>query len=96
MDLANLGVTAAECEESVQWVTEDGQASGPVAIGHLMLDAAGSRWAAGWRLLGWLLLRRPVTALAWPVYRWVSRNRHRLPGGTPACAVSQGGHSATP
>ena len=21
------------------------------------------------------------------VYRWVSRNRHRLPGGTPVCAV---------
>jgi hypothetical protein len=28
-----------------------------------------------------------IRAGARVVYRWVSRNRHRLPGGTPACAV---------
>jgi predicted DCC family thiol-disulfide oxidoreductase YuxK len=95
VDLAELGVTEAECEQSVQWATERGHVSGPVAIGRLMLDATGNRWAGGWRLLGWLLLRRPVTLVAWPVYRWVSRNRHRLPGGTPACALPEGGRSAT-
>ncbi|MBO0868023.1 MAG: DUF393 domain-containing protein [Micromonosporaceae bacterium] len=95
VDLAKLGVTEAECEESVQWVTEDGHVSGPVAIGRLMRDATGGRWPAGWRLLGWLLLHRPVTPVAWAVYRWVSRNRHRFPGGTPACALPQGDRSAT-
>ncbi|MEV5388589.1 DUF393 domain-containing protein [Streptomyces sp. NPDC052721] len=34
------------------------------------------------------LVRLPgIRACARVLYRWVSRNRHRLPGGTPACAV---------
>ncbi|MGW3953039.1 thiol-disulfide oxidoreductase DCC family protein [Streptomyces sp. NPDC004752] len=34
------------------------------------------------------LVRLPgIRACARMMYRWVSRNRHRLPGGTPACAV---------
>ncbi|MEU8727300.1 DUF393 domain-containing protein [Streptomyces antimycoticus] len=34
------------------------------------------------------VIRLPgIRACARVVYRWVSRNRHRLPGGTPACAV---------
>ena len=30
---------------------------------------------------------RAVNTLAGIVYRWVARNRHRLPGGTPACSL---------
>ncbi|MFF8911626.1 thiol-disulfide oxidoreductase DCC family protein [Streptomyces olivaceoviridis] len=34
------------------------------------------------------LVRLPgIRACARVLYRWVSRHRHRLPGGTPACAV---------
>lgn len=85
-DLDGLGLTAAECAEAVQWVGGDGtRGAGPVAIAHL-LRAGGP----GWRLAGWLLARRPVLALAWPVYRWVARNRHRLPGGSRACALPRG------
>jgi predicted DCC family thiol-disulfide oxidoreductase YuxK len=82
-DLDGLGLTASECAEAVQWVGGDGvRGAGPVAIAHL-LGAGGP----GGRLAGWLLARRPVLALAWPVYRWVARNRHRLPGGSRACAL---------
>jgi predicted DCC family thiol-disulfide oxidoreductase YuxK len=28
-----------------------------------------------------------IRSLAGVIYRWVARNRSRLPGGTPACAV---------
>jgi len=82
-DLAALGVTRQACADAVQWIGSEGIAlTGPVAIGALLRSSN-----LFWRPLGWLLALRPVLALAWPVYGWVSRNRHRLPGGSPACAV---------
>ena len=83
-DLGALGLTRAECVESVRWVPGDGgpPAAGPVAISRLLRTGT-----APWRLAGRLLGLRPVLVLAWPAYRWVARNRHRLPGGTAACAV---------
>jgi predicted DCC family thiol-disulfide oxidoreductase YuxK len=87
-DLARLGLTRAQCEAAVQWVVPGprGALAGPDAIAALL---ASSRRA--WRLVGWLLQRRPVRLLGWQVYRWVARNRHRLPGGTAACALPRGG-----
>lgn len=82
-DLDALGLTAAECEEAVQWVDLAGRtAAGPDAIAALLRSSR-----PGWRALGAVLRVPPVRALAWPAYRWVARNRHRLPGGTAACAV---------
>ena len=82
-DLPALGLTAEECAAAVQWVAPDRRtAAGPDAIAKLLQD---SRWSGGCsagRSPG-----RPVRALAWPVYRWVARNRHRMPGGTAACAL---------
>lgn len=51
-----------------------------------------ARWlgtspSAAYRTLGAVLRLPGVRSCARVVYRWVSRNRHRLPGGTPACAV---------
>jgi predicted DCC family thiol-disulfide oxidoreductase YuxK len=84
-DLDALGLTVAQAEHAVQWVGADGhRAAGPDAIAELLLASR-----PAWRALGWLLLRRPVRVLTWPVYRWVARNRHRLPGGTAACALPQ-------
>lgn len=84
-DLDGLGLTVEECEEAVQWVGTDGvRAAGPDAIARLL---GASR--PGWRVLGAALRLPPVRALAWPGYRWVARNRHRLPGGTAACALPQ-------
>ncbi len=84
-NLDALGLTVAQCEEAVQWVGVDGRTSaGPEAIGRL-LHSSGKAWHP----LAWLLERRPVRALAWPAYRWVARNRHRMPGGTAACALPQ-------
>lgn len=84
-DLEPLGVTQAEAEAAVVWVAP-GQApvAGPVAIARLLIDAG-----SFWRPLGRLLDLAPVRWVAWPVYRLVARNRHRMPGGTAACSLPQ-------
>jgi predicted DCC family thiol-disulfide oxidoreductase YuxK len=82
-DLRALGLTEGAVRESVQWVDgRGGRASGPVAIAWV-LRASGGPWA----VLGHVLNAKPVLLAAWPIYRWVARNRHRMPGGTPACAA---------
>ena len=84
-DLDRLGVTAEAAEAAVQWIPSAGPVtSGPAAIADLLRDAG-----SYWRPLGLLLGRRPVLRVAWPAYRWIARNRHRLPGGTAACSLSQ-------
>jgi predicted DCC family thiol-disulfide oxidoreductase YuxK len=84
-DLDALGVTQAEAEAAVQWIAPGGSAAaGPEAIARLLVDAG-----SFWRPLGWLLDLPPVRWLAWPVYRLVARNRHRMPGGTAACSLPQ-------
>jgi len=90
-DLAALGVPQAEAEEAVIWVGDTGpHAAGPVAIARLLVDAG-----SFWRPLGRVLDLAPVRLLAWPVYRWVARNRHRMPGGTAACALPQAQRDAS-
>lgn len=83
-DLPALGLTEAECDAAVQWVTPQraGALAGPDAIAALLGSSH-----LGWRLAGGLLRLPPVRALAWPIYRWVARNRHRMPGGTAACVL---------
>jgi predicted DCC family thiol-disulfide oxidoreductase YuxK len=85
-DLAALGVTRAAAADAVLWV-EPGVAAlaGPVAIARLLRTSGARRWRPIGRVLG----LRPVTVVAWPIYRWISRHRHRLPGGSPACALPQ-------
>jgi predicted DCC family thiol-disulfide oxidoreductase YuxK len=87
LDLAAFGLTADECAESVQWVGADGEiAAGPDAIARLLRRARGASGLL-WRPAGAVLGTRAAQVLAWPAYRWVARNRHRLPGGTAACAL---------
>lgn len=91
-DLDALGLTEAQCDAAVQWVTPDGAAplAGPRAIAALLRSSN-----VPWRLVGRLLDVPPVRAVAWPVYRWIARNRHRMPGGTAACALPQAQRDAS-
>jgi predicted DCC family thiol-disulfide oxidoreductase YuxK len=92
-DLPALGLTREQGLAAVQWVpvgTVGSAGAGPVAIAALLRTGSGF-----WRAIGGALGLRPVTALAWPVYRWVAHNRHRLPGGTAACAVPGAGAGGT-
>lgn len=87
-DLVALGVTQEQAEAATLWVVGAGERSevfaGPEGIARLLIDA-GSYWKA----LGRVLDLPPVRWLAWPAYRVLARYRHRMPGGTPACALPQ-------
>jgi predicted DCC family thiol-disulfide oxidoreductase YuxK len=90
-DLEALGVSAEECAASVQWVSADGRrAEGHRAIAQVLVDAG-----RGWTVLGRVLGLPGVSWLAGVTYRWIARNRYRLPGGTPACALPRDGSATT-
>ena len=83
LDLAAYGVTAAQCAEALQLVTAEGRVyAAEDATARLLLVSRPL-----WRPAGLVLLLPGVHALAGVAYRWVARNRFRLPGGSDACAV---------
>jgi predicted DCC family thiol-disulfide oxidoreductase YuxK len=83
-DLDELGITAAQAAEALRWV----EADGTVRTGHEALAMAlGTAAGSVWRILGRALLLPGISPLAAASYRLVARNRHRLPGGTPACTT---------
>jgi predicted DCC family thiol-disulfide oxidoreductase YuxK len=89
-NLHALGLTEQQCDDAVQWVTPGAPPlAGPRAIAALLRSST-----LRWRVLGRLLDFPPVRAVAWPTYRWVARNRHRMPGGTAACVLPHAQRSA--
>jgi predicted DCC family thiol-disulfide oxidoreductase YuxK len=83
-DLDELGLTAAQAAEAVRWVGADGTVrSGHEALAATLSTAVGPVW----RTFGRVLVLPGVSPLAAAGYRLIARNRHRLPGGTPACAT---------
>lgn len=80
-DLAELGVSEAQAADAVQWVQPDGTvSSGHEAIAAMLISSGPI-----WRAIGHILLLPGVSWTAARAYRLVAANRHRLPGGTPAC-----------
>jgi predicted DCC family thiol-disulfide oxidoreductase YuxK len=86
-DLAPLGTTRSRAEREVLWVTRDGEVYGGAAAAAHVLRASSRR---AWRPLGRIISVPPISWLAAGVYRVVAINRHRMPGGTPACAIGPG------
>ena len=82
-DLDALGTTADRARQEVLWVDADGTVSGGAAAVARLLRAAGLPLS----VLGVLISLPPLRWVAPPVYRLVAANRHRLPGGTPACRM---------
>ncbi|MBR7742794.1 DUF393 domain-containing protein [Phycicoccus sp. BSK3Z-2] len=87
LDLPALGLTEEQCSQAVQWVARDGRVS--AAERGIARSLLASRVMV--RPVGALLLAPAVRPLAGVVYRWVARNRSRMPGGTPACALPPAG-----
>ncbi|MFF8288882.1 thiol-disulfide oxidoreductase DCC family protein [Streptomyces sp. NPDC016309] len=82
-DLEELGVTRQRAAYEVLWVTPVGTVyGGSRAVAKLLLSSGG-----GWPVVGALLNLPPVRWAAHGVYRLVANNRHRMPGGTAACAL---------
>lgn len=82
LDLDAFGLHQADCENAVQWVDDDEVLAAERAIIAALRHAGGF-----WRLIGTVLALPIIRPLAGVVYRVVARNRHRMPGGTPACAL---------
>lgn len=83
-DLAELGVSEGEAADAVQWISSDGA----VRSGHEAVAAMLSGSGPIWRIVSRVLLLPGISWAAARVYRLVADNRHRLPGGTPACQRS--------
>ncbi|MGH9057845.1 MAG: thiol-disulfide oxidoreductase DCC family protein [Acidimicrobiales bacterium] len=80
-EMRALGLTEAQVQEAAFWVDTRGRASsGYEAVARALMATGGWR-----RLAGEAILHTPLSWLARPGYRLVSRYRHLLPGGTPAC-----------
>ncbi|MBV6698306.1 DUF393 domain-containing protein [Kitasatospora aureofaciens] len=76
-------VSWERAEREVLWVTPAGRVyGGAQAVARLLMRSGGA-----WAFAGGLLALAPVRPVAGVVYRWVAKNRHRMPGGTPACAM---------
>jgi predicted DCC family thiol-disulfide oxidoreductase YuxK len=84
-DLQELGISADQAAEAVRWIGADGS----VRSGHEAIAAALGTAGRGWRIAGRAIVLPGVSRLAAAVYRAIARNRHRLPGGTPACATGR-------
>ena len=77
-------VSGERAEREVLWVTPGGRVyGGAQAVARLLMRSGGAP-----AYLGGLLALAPVRPVAALVYRWIAANRHRLPGGTPACALA--------
>ena len=82
-DLDALGVTAAQCELALQFVDADRVVySANLAVAQVLIDAG-----KGWAVIGRAARLPVIRNISAVGYRWVARNRHRLPGGTPACSI---------
>ena len=82
-NLEDLGLTVERCEKAVQFASSTG-----VFEGHLAIAQALKASRTPWAIAGWFITLPVVTSVAFMVYDWVSKNRNRLPGGTPACATT--------
>lgn len=82
-DLEAFGLTAEQCEQAVRYVARDRQVYAGEDAVSMLLRGAGR----GWWVLGSVMRLPGIHWLSGVAYRWVAKNRHRLPGGTPACDV---------
>lgn len=82
-DLDALGTTAQRAQQELLWVRVDNSIEGGAAGFAAWLRFNGGPYAA----LGTVMTMPGIRTLAAAAYRLVARNRHRLPGGTPACAL---------
>lgn len=83
VDLAAVGLTPEQADERAWVVYPDAspRAGGDAVAGVLLASGLPAR------LLGRLMLLPGVRVLNRAAYRVVAANRHRLPGGTAACAL---------
>jgi len=83
LDLDALGLSVHDVTHYAWVVTGSHHYGGHLAFSALLRMQP----EIGWRFLGNLLRTPPFSAAAALGYQLIARNRSRLPGGTPACAL---------
>lgn len=83
IDIGEYALTADDVAKYAWVVTPRGQYAGHLAASALLRMQP----SFALRFLGHLIATPPFSWIAAAGYAWVSKNRHRLPGGTPACAL---------
>jgi len=84
-DLPALGLTP-EDGMAAAWFVEAGSRR---RRGHLAIAAALVAVGGVWRPVGRVIASRLMSWPATRVYAFVARNRHRMPGATPACRIDE-------
>lgn len=82
LDLKALGVPLEDAERAVQFLVRGERYQGARAIAEALITSK-TRWA----LAGWFIRTPVFVSFAELIYLMVAKNRHRLPGGTPACKM---------
>lgn len=83
IDLDDFALTRDDVNTAAWFMTPTRQFAGHLAFSALLR----SQPTMGWRFLGHLIATEPFSSLSALAYRFIARYRHRLPGGTPACAM---------
>jgi predicted DCC family thiol-disulfide oxidoreductase YuxK len=83
LDLQAFGLTERDVTTAAYWVDERGK----TYRGHRSIAKALIAAGRGWKPVGALMLIPPFSWLAALSYFVIAKNRHRLPGGTPACKL---------
>lgn len=86
-DLAALGTTPERAQYEALWVSTDRTIKGGAAAFAAWLKFRGGIYAAAGYAMDLPIVRR----LAAAIYRVIANNRHRMPGGSPACALRPAG-----
>ncbi|EPR75708.1 hypothetical protein ADILRU_1878 [Leifsonia rubra CMS 76R] len=83
VNLDDYALTRDDVDKAAWFVTPTRQFAGHLAFSAILR----SQPAIGLRFLGTLIATEPFSSVSALAYRFIARYRHRLPGGTPACAV---------
>jgi predicted DCC family thiol-disulfide oxidoreductase YuxK len=83
LDLRALGLTEHDVTTASYWVNGHGK----TYRGHRSIAKALVATGGVWKPIGVVLEVPPISWLAALGYFVIARNRHRLPGGTPACKL---------
>lgn len=80
-----FGLTEEQVKSQI-WTVGDGK---PPAGGHLAVAVLlGMQTNPLYRVLGWLAKTPPTSWLAKKLYFFIAANRHRLPGGSRECKLT--------
>jgi predicted DCC family thiol-disulfide oxidoreductase YuxK len=86
IDQTKFGLTIDQVRTQIWLVDQAGSEKpkgGHLAAGEILTMQRNLFYKA----LGWLIKTPPTSFLADVVYRWVAKNRHRLPGGSRQCKL---------